>query len=204
MHKSILSGKWTHFRPKANLGIELKNKTLGIFGLGRIGLEMAKRCKGAYEMEIIYCNRGANVRAETTVSARKVNFQDLLRESDVISVHSSLNKETRGIFNLDAFRLMKPQAIFINTARGAVHNEKDLAIALNDGIILGAGLDVTDPEPMDPANPLLSMENVAILPHIGSATIEARNEMSRLAAMNIIEFYRNNNIPNLVNREVLT
>ena len=94
---------------------------------------------------------------------------------------------------------MKSSSIFINTARGGVHNEKDLLDALNKKIIWGAGLDVTNPEPMDVNNPLLSMPNVAILPHIGSATEEARNEMSRLAAVNIVEFYKHNKGPHIVN-----
>lgn len=199
MHKKILKGEWTHFRPKANLGFELKNKTLGIFGLGRIGFEMAKRCKGAYDMNILYTNRSSNKEAEKLLGAKKVSFDELLQQSDVISVHSALSKETKGIFNKEAFVKMKPTSIFINTARGPVHNEKDLSEALKAGIIWGAGLDVTDPEPMKADDPLLEMENVCILPHIGSATIEARNEMARMAATNIIEFYKGNKIPNQVN-----
>jgi len=121
----------------------------------------------------------------------------------VISVHSALNKETKEIFNKDAFSKMKSSSLFINTARGAVHNEQDLTDALNKGTIWGAGLDVTNPEPMQQDNPLLEMENVCILPHIGSATIKARNEMSRMAAENIISYYKNNTVPNIVNPEVL-
>jgi len=203
MHKKIAKGEWTHFRPKANLGMELKNKTLGIFGLGRIGMEMARRCKGAYNMNILYTNRHPNKEAEELLNARKVNFDELLNQSDVISAHCALSEETKGIFDHSAFSKMKPTSIFINTARGPVHNEPDLIEALKSGIIWGAGLDVTDPEPMKPDNPLLEMENVAILPHIGSATVEARNEMSRMAASNIIEFYRGNQIPNMINPEVL-
>lgn len=202
MHKKILRGEWTHFRPTANLGMELKKKTLGIFGLGRIGMEMAKRCKGAYDMDIIYYNRSRNEEAEKTFNARKVSFDELLQQSDVLSVHSALSPETKGIFNKEAFQKMKPTSIFINTARGPVHNEADLLESLQNGTIWGAGLDVTDPEPMNANNPLLQMENVAILPHIGSATIEARNEMARMAATNIIEFYRGNKIPNMINPEV--
>lgn len=198
-HKKILRGEWTHFRPTADLGIELKNKTVGIFGLGRIGIEMAKRCKGAYNMNVIYNNRKRNENAEKIVNAKWVTFEDLLQQSDVISVHSALSPETKGIFNKAAFEQMKPTSIFINTARGPVHNEQDLAEALNKRKIWGAGLDVTDPEPMKSDNPLLEMENVAILPHIGSATIEARSEMSRLAAINIIEYYKGNKIPNQIN-----
>ncbi|MCB0631886.1 MAG: D-glycerate dehydrogenase [Saprospiraceae bacterium] len=189
MHKSIAKGEWGDFRPRAHLGQELKNKTLGIFGLGKIGMEMVQRCRGAYNMDVIYCNRNHNPEAETQFNARKVSFEELLAQSDVLSVHSTLNAETRGIFNAAAFRKMKPTAIFINTSRGPVHNEKDLIAALQSGDIWGAGLDVTDPEPMLPDNPLLDMENVAILPHIGSATITARDEMARLAAQNVVEFY---------------
>jgi glyoxylate reductase len=203
MHKGILKGEWTYFKPNANLGIEFNNKTLGIFGLGRIGMAMTRRCKGAYSMNIIYCNRKVNPDAEKLYGAKQVSFDELLRQSDVISVHSVMSKETKEIFNKDAFNKMKPGSIFINTARGGIHNEKDLIEALKKGTIRGAGLDVTNPEPMKPDNPLLEMENVCILPHIGSATIEARNEMSRMAAENIISYYKNNTVPNIVNPEVL-
>jgi glyoxylate reductase len=203
MHKKIAKGEWTFFRPKADLGIELKDKTLGIFGLGRIGLQMALRCKGAYSMKVIYHNRRPNAEAEKLLNASLVSFEELLQQSDVLSVHSALSKETKGIFNKNAFGQMKPSSIFVNTARGGIHNEQDLVDALNNGTIWGAGLDVTNPEPMSTDSPLLSMANVAVLPHIGSATVEARNEMSRLAAVNIVEFYKNYHVPNIVNPETL-
>jgi glyoxylate reductase len=203
MHKTISKGQWSYFRPTANLGIELKDKTLGVFGLGRIGIEMARRCKGAYNMKIIYCNRKPNQTAEKLLEAHFVSFNDLLRQSDVISIHCTLNEETKGLFNKAAFSKMKRSAIFINTARGLVHNESDLTKALRNGDIWGAGLDVTNPEPMQPDNPLLSMENVAVLPHIGSATVETRNKMSKLAAENIIGFYRNKRVPCIINPETL-
>jgi glyoxylate reductase len=203
MHKGILKGEWTYFKPNANLGIEFNNKTLGIFGLGRIGMAMVRRCKGAYNMNIIYYNRKPNPEAEKFYGAKRVSFDELLQQSDVISVHSVMSKETKEIFNKDAFNKMKPTSIFINTARGGIHNEQDLIEALKKGTVRGAGLDVTNPEPMKPDNPLLEMENVCILPHIGSATIEARNEMSRMAAENIISYYKNNTVPNIVNPEVL-
>lgn len=202
MHKQILRGEWTHFRPMAHLGFELKGKTLGIFGLGKIGFEMAKRAHGAYQMSILYTNRGRNEEAERLLSARKVSFDELLRQSDVVSAHCALTPETRGIFDKQAFAKMKPGAIFINTARGGVHREEDLREALETGRIWGAGLDVTNPEPMDRHNPLLEMENLAILPHIGSATLEARSEMSRMAAVNIVEFYAGRGIPHQINPEV--
>jgi glyoxylate reductase len=203
MHKKIAKDEWKHFTPVSNLGIELKYKTLGIFGLGRIGIEMAKRCKGAYEMNVIYHSRTRNIEAEKLLNTKYVSFDELLAQSDILSVHSVLSAETKGIFNKTAFDKMKPTSIFINTSRGSVHNEEDLIQALNEKKIWGAGLDVTNPEPMHKDNPLLNMDTVAVLPHIGSATVEARNGMSRLSAENIIEFYKNNRIPNFVNPEVM-
>ena len=192
-------GNWGFFRPRAYLGQELKGKTLGIFGMGRIGIEMAKRCRGAYDMNIIYCNRSRNASGEQELSARKVEFDQLLEESDIVSVHCALTSETKGIFNASAFKKMKKSALFINTSRGSVHNQEDLYNALVNESIWGAGLDVTDPEPIKPDDPLLFLENVAITPHIGSATVEARDEMSRLAAQNIIQFYRGEKVINQVN-----
>ena len=163
---------------------------------------MAKRCKGAYNMNIIYYNRKQNAEAEKLLNAKYVSFDELLSQSDVLSVHCALTEETKGIFNKDVFDKMKPTSIFINTSRGSVHNEEDLIDALQQSKIWGAGLDVTNPEPMQPTNPLLNMPNVTVLPHIGSATVEARNGMSRLAAENIISFYKHGIIPNFVNTEV--
>lgn len=198
MHKKIISGDWSHFRPQANLGIELKGKTVGVLGMGRIGTEFAKRCFGAYGMKVIYHNRNRNTEAEKTINATYVSFGELLEKSDVLSVHSGLSEETKELFNHKTFTKMKPSAIFINAARGGIHNEQDLIEALKNKTIWGAGLDVTNPEPMLSDNPLLNMENVAVLPHIGSATVEARNEMSKLAALNIIQFTRGESITNLV------
>ncbi|ASV29757.1 2-hydroxyacid dehydrogenase [Maribacter cobaltidurans] len=198
MHKTIISGNWGHFRPQANLGMELKGKTVGIFGMGRIGSEFAKRCRGAYDMKVIYHNRTPNPEMEKELNASYVSFEELLKQSDVLSVHAGLSNETKGLFNADAFSKMKPSAIFINTARGGIHNEKSLIEALQSHLIWGAGLDVTNPEPMKKDNPLLNMENVAVTPHIGSATVEARNEMSRLAALNIIQFSKGEPLTNLV------
>lgn len=203
LHKTILNGEWGYFKPTSNLGMELKGKTLGIFGLGRIGIKMAERCKNAYGMEVIYHNRRSDKAAEKALNATRVSLNELLAKSDVLSVHSVLSDETRGCFDRAAFKKMKPTAIFINTARGAVHQESDLIEALEAKEIWGAGLDVTDPEPMATDNPLLSMETVAVLPHVGSGTMEARDGMSRLAAENIIEFYRSGTLPHMVNPGVL-
>lgn len=203
LHKTIRKGEWSVFRPAANLGQDIKGKTLGVFGMGRIGLEMARRCKGAYQMPVIYHNRNRNMQAEQELGARYVDFDTLLKESDFLSVHCALTPETKEIFNAKAFAKMKPTSIFINTSRGAVHNEQDLADALRSGQIWGAGLDVTNPEPMQKDNPLQDVENVTILPHIGSGARETRDNMARLAAQNIIDFYRNRTMPAVVNKEVL-
>lgn len=186
MHKTIGRGEWGFFEPTANLGQDLSGLTLGIFGLGKIGYEMARKCRGAFGMKVIYHNRKPNEQAEKELNAEYVSFDDLLQNSDVLSVHTELTPQTKHKFDETAFKQMKPTAIFVNTARGSIHVETDLKIALEKEIIWGAGLDVTNPEPMQPENPLLEMPRVAILPHIGSATLKTRTAMSRLAAENII------------------
>ncbi|WP_394341109.1 2-hydroxyacid dehydrogenase [Pararcticibacter amylolyticus] len=201
-HQRILNGEWGFFDPTVNLGIELDGKTLGIFGLGNIGTEMAKRCSRAFGMKVIYHNRSRNEEAEKELGAEYVSFDELLDRSDILSVHSSLNKENGAIFNRDVFAKMKSTAIFINTARGAMHDEEALIEALRNGIIWGAGLDVSNPEPMLPHNPLLTMENVAVTPHIGTSTEETRVEMVRLIAENIIAGLKGQSLPYPVNPEV--
>ena len=202
LHKKIINNAWNFFEPTKDLGIELQGKTLGIFGLGDIGFQMAKRCAAAYDMKIIYHNRHRNEAAEKQLPATLVSFDELLAQSDVLSVHTSLTPQTRGRFNSEIFAKMKPTAIFINTARGSIHKEEDLITALQNGIIWGAGLDVTSPEPMQSDNPLLQMPNVAVLPHIGSATIETRNAIARVAAQNIIAGIKGERLPHVVNAEV--
>lgn len=201
-HKRILNDEWGSFDPLAHLGQELYGKTLGIFGLGRIGFEMAKKCKAAFEMNIIYHNRSHNEEAEKELDAKYVDFETLLSQSDVLSVHSNYTEENNEIFNKKTFAKMKSNAIFINTARGKFQNENDLFHALTNNIIWGAGLDVSNPEPMKADNPLLSLPNCCVLPHIGSATYEARNGMAICAAQNIIALFENKKMPFCVNEEV--
>ena len=201
-HKKILRGQWSYYDPVADLGIELRGKTIGILGLGKIGFEMAKRCKGAYDMKVIYHNRHQNQQAEKELEAVYVSFEELLAKSDVLSVHTALTPETKGLFSSRAFKQMKTSAIFINTARGGIHDEAALKDALETGEIWGAGLDVTSPEPMAADNPLLQLPNTAILPHIGSATVEAREGMARRAAENVIAALRGEPLPYAVNPAV--
>ncbi|NTE03400.1 D-glycerate dehydrogenase [Agrobacterium tumefaciens] len=195
LHKKIINGNWQNYEPTPELGIELNGKTLGVFGLGKIGLEMAKKCAGAFQMPVIYHNRSRNEDAEKEIDATYVSFEELLEQSDVISVHTALTDETKDKFSIDVFKKMKPNSIFINTARGGIHNEKDLIQALEEKIIWGAGLDVTNPEPMDKNNPLLNMDNAAVLPHIGSATEETRDAMAKLIAENIIAGLNGEKLP---------
>ncbi|MGQ7852757.1 2-hydroxyacid dehydrogenase [Pedobacter sp. WC2501] len=194
-HKKIIQGEWKNYEPSPELGIEVNGKTLGVFGLGKIGLEMAKKCKAAYQMEVIYHNRSRNEEAEREIGAKYVSFEELLAQSDVLSVHTALTPETKDKFTLDVFKQMKPNSIFINTARGGIHNEKDLIKASDEKMIWGAGLDVTNPEPMDKNNPLLAMENVAVLPHIGSATEETRAAMAQIIVKNVLAGLKGEKLP---------
>lgn len=200
-YKLLLDGK-----PKSgfmeNLGMDLNGKTIGIFGLGRIGFVMAKRCKDAFGMNVIYHNRSRNQDAEKDLNAKYVSFEELLAQSDVISIHSALTDETEGLFGKEVFRKMKNSSILINTSRGKVVDENALYEALIAEEIWGAGLDVTAPEPMLADNPLLQMPNVAVLPHIGSATIETRTAMGKLAAENMVLALNGEKMKTPINPEV--
>lgn len=202
LHKKIEREEWKGFEPTANLGIELYDKTLGIFGLGGIGMELAKKAKAAYQMKVIYHNRKQNSEADQLLDAEFVSFEELLAKSDVISVHANLSDETKGIFNKAAFQKMRANCIFINTARGAMHQEQDLIDALQSQAIWGAGLDVTNPEPMLKDNLLLNLPNVCVLPHIGSATEETRANMAAMAADNIIAALNHQHMPQVIDKDV--
>lgn len=201
-YDKVKSGDWHGFDMDDHLGIELYGKTLGIFGLGRIGYEMAKKCKAAFEMDIIYHNRHRNPEVEAELGAEYVSFDELIKKSDVLSLHANYTADDFEIFNAEVFEKMKPGAIFINTARGGFHSEKDLYQALREKKIWGAGLDVTNPEPMSRDNPLLKLPNVCVFPHIGSNTVEARDGMSRYVAENMIAFSKGEPMPHCVNPEV--
>lgn len=195
MHKTIQKGLWKRFDPTGNIGFNLRGKTLGIFGLGDIGFEMARLAKVAYGMPIIYHNRSRNEKAENELQATRVSFEELLKQSDVLSIHAPLTEETYDTFNENAFAKMKQNAVLINTARGGIVDEKALFDALKTKQILGAGLDVTRPEPMSPDNPLLTMPNVAITPHIGNAVDTARNKMAKMVAENVVAGLKEEALP---------
>lgn len=137
-------------------------------------------------MNVIYTSRSPKPDAETQLRAKRVSFDELLEQSDFISVHTDLNEETAGMFNKSAFEKMKSNAIFINTARGGIHNQSDLVEALKNNVIGAAGLDVTDPEPPALDDPILHLPNCVVAPHIGSATISTRNAMAEIASDNLL------------------
>ncbi|WP_106915435.1 2-hydroxyacid dehydrogenase [Chryseobacterium aurantiacum] len=200
--QKVKDGNWNTFDPLHALGQELYGKTLGIFGLGRIGFEMAEKAQKAFDMKIIYHNRNHNVQAEKELGATYVSFDELIENSDVLSIHANFIPEHANLFNYSVFQKMKPNSIFINTARGGFHHQQDLYKALVEKKIWGAGLDVTNPEPMSADDPILELSSVCVLPHIGSATIEARNGMARLAAENLIAFLNGEKMPHCANPEV--
>ncbi len=182
----IRGGKWkVIYGAHDYVGVDLQGKTLGILGLGRIGKTLAKRAK-AFDMKIIYHNRNRISQSkEKTLGTKYVSFEKLLTQSDVISIHVPHTKETDHLFNMKVFRKMKKSAFLINTARGKIVNEKELAVALKKNIIAGAGLDVFEEEPMNPKNPLIKLQNVALAPHIGSSTKETRAKMAQITVKNL-------------------
>jgi glyoxylate reductase len=185
-HRYTLSGAWKTWEPLGHIGLDLTGKTLGIVGMGRIGYAMAKRCQGGWGMRVLYFDQRPNPDAENNLGATLVELETLLAESDFVSVHTDLNAATQGMFNAARFARMKKTAVFINTARGPIHDQKALYEALKKGTIFAAGLDVTDPEPPDPADALLRLPNVIVAPHIASATVQTRNAMAEIAADNLL------------------
>ena len=184
------------------LGQDVWGKTIGIIGLGRIGSAVARRAKGM-NMRILYYDIRRNEKLERELGAEYVDLETLLRKSDFVTIHVPLLPSTYHLINEERLRLMKPNAVLINTSRGPVVDEKALYKALKEGWIWAAGLDVWTEEPTDPKNPLLKLDNVVATPHIASASIETRTKMALLAVENIIAALEGRVPPNLVNKEVL-
>ena len=183
----IRKGKWKAiFGPNEFLGTDLYGKTLGIFGMGRIGRAVVKRAKG-FEMNVLYHNRTRLSRKEEKrLGVQYCELEELFRKSDVISIHAPHTRETNEIVNLKLFKKMKKTAFLINTARGKIINEKDLIFALQKKMIAAAGLDVFSKEPISSNHPFSKMENVAIMPHSGSSTAETRSKMAEVCIKNLI------------------
>jgi len=193
-------GRFRVWEPNAFLGTELAGKTLGILGAGRIGTRVGEIAH-AFGMKLIYLDLLPSERLDS-LGGRRAGLEEVLREADVLSLHLPLTRETRGLIGEKELRLMKPSAILVNAARGPIVDEGALVRALKEGWIAGAGLDVYENEPkVHPDLPGLS--NVVLLPHIGSATREARSAMSKAVAENVIAFIDGRRPPNILNPEVL-
>jgi glyoxylate reductase len=184
------------------LGMGLQDKTLGVVGMGAIGQSLARRAK-AFGMEIVYSDaRQASEEVERELGARRVEIDELLRSADVVSIHAPLMDETRHLINSESLGQMKETAYLVNSARGPIVDEAALVEALKSGQIAGAGLDVFENEP-DVHPGLLELDNVVLLPHLGSATIETRTAMGVLAAKNAIAVLKGERPPTPVNPDVL-
>ncbi|XP_006629975.2 glyoxylate reductase/hydroxypyruvate reductase-like [Lepisosteus oculatus] len=180
------TGGWGTWRTMWLCGYELNQSTVGIMGLGRIGVAIAERLKPFGVKRFIYTDVAPRTELASKIQAEYVTMDELARESDFLAVCCALTPETQGICNHSLFSKMKKTAVFINTSRGPVVNQEDLYEALSSGQIAAAGLDVTTPEPLPPDHPLFKLKNCVILPHIASASYTTRNSMSALAANNLL------------------
>jgi glyoxylate reductase len=183
----IRKGKWRQIYGAYDyVGLDLQGKTLGIIGLGRIGKTLAKRAK-AFDMKIIYYNRKQISKIEEKkLGAKYTTFDKLITQSDIISIHVPHTKETNQMFDMKIFKKMKKTAFLINTSRGKIVNEKDLAVALKLKIMGGAGLDVFETEPIKKNHSFLKLENIVLAPHVGSSTKETRIKMAEITIKNLI------------------
>ena len=184
LHQEVVQGRWQTWAPSLYLGQELKSKTLGLFGLGRIALRLAHIMHFGFGMKVQGTSRSPNKSLPGFIEW--VDFEKLKSTSDWLVALADLNPSNVKIFNHEAFAAMKNGAYFINAARGGLHCEEALYQHLSSKHLAGAGLDVTNPEPMAQTSPLLKLSNVVITPHVGSATYQARNAMSKMAAEKLL------------------
>jgi glyoxylate reductase len=196
----VHEGKWKTWGPMILLGVDLKGATLGLVGFGRIGKAMARRAAG-FDMRVIYYDPSEK-KPDPDIKATRVDFETLLKESDFISLHTPLTPETRHLINTEALSKMKQNAVLVNTSRGPVVDMNALYEALKERRIFGAGLDVTELEPLPMDSPLLTLENIVIAPHIASASKTTREKMSWMAAQNLIAGLKGERLPNCVNPQV--
>lgn len=193
----LRNGNWQTWSPMLLVGQDVHHSTLGLIGMGRIGYEMARRSRG-FEMKILYTSRSRHVEVERDFGAEHVSLKNLLVNSDFVSLHTPLTPETKHLLGSAEISLMKQSAILINTARGPIIDHMALVEALRDHRIGGAGLDVYDREPLPVDDPLLTLDNVVLLPHIGSASIATRTKMAVLAAENLIAGINHQPLPHQV------
>ena len=198
----VRADRWRTWGPLLLLGVDIHGATLGIVGFGRIGRELARRASG-FGMRVLYHDvQPADPDEERALNATRVDLEGLLAESDFVSLHVNLTDETRHLIDADALRRMKPTAVLINTSRGPVVDQAALYGALRDAEIFAAALDVTDPEPMPADDPLLSLENCLVVPHIASASRVTRGKMAAMAAANLLAGLRGERLPTPINPEV--
>lgn len=183
-HRFAISPAFTHYDPAFLIGAEVTGSTLGIVGLGRIGLQVARRAR-AFDMTILYHNRRRDEAAEQALGVRFATLDDLLSQCDFVTLNCPLTPETTHLIGSRELSLMKPKAILINVARGAVVDHTALTEALRSRTIAGAALDVTAPEPLPRDHPLLTLENVIITPHLGSASDRTRRRMEEMTVINL-------------------
>ncbi|CAG5136244.1 unnamed protein product [Candidula unifasciata] len=184
--EAVVNGEWGLWKPMWICGNEVVNRTLGILGFGRVGFGVARRLKPFGVKKILY-NDVIQSSMGAELQAQFVDLDTLFRESDFLVVSCALTGLTRNLINKETFDKMKPSAILINTSRGPVVNTADLVEALRSGQIAGAGLDVTDPEPLPPNHPLINLKNCIVTPHIGTNSTKARLNMALNTARNIID-----------------
>ncbi len=201
--RAVRNGKWQTWHPLHYLGQDVYGSTLGIIGMGRIGFEVAQRAFG-FNMKILYTDIERRKDLEGSYPIQFVDLDTLLRDSDFVSLHTVLNDTTYHLINEDALRKMKSTAVLINAARGPIVDPKALYWALKEGQITAAGLDVTEPEPVPQDDLLLTLENCLIVPHIASASVKTRREMSRIAAQNLINGLKGEKLLTCVNPGVFT
>jgi glyoxylate reductase len=198
----VRAGKWKTWGPMLLLGPDVHGATIGIVGFGRIGQAVARRAAG-FGMKILYHDvHQADPAVEAEHSATFLPLEKLLAQADFVSLHVNLTPETRGLINTEKLGWMKPTAVLVNTSRGPVVDGAALATALRDGQIFAAGLDVTDPEPIATDDPLLSLDNCLVVPHIASASHATRSKMAEMAAANLLAGLRGERLPTPVNPEV--
>ena len=198
----VRQGNWRlAFHPNYWLGADVSDATLGIVGMGKIGLEMAKRARG-FDMRVLYHSRTRKPEDEARFGMEYVDMDRLLQESDFVSLHVPLTSETYHLIGEAELRAMKPTAILVNSARGPVVDGSALHNALKNGWIAGAGLDVTEPEPMAPEDPLLGLDSVVVTPHVGSASHGSRRAMCMLAALNLLAGVKGERLVHCCNPEV--
>ena len=198
----VRNGGWKiAFHPLFWLGAEVHQSTIGIIGMGSIGVEMAKRARG-FDMRILYHSRTRKPEAEDAYGMEFVEMRTLLAESDFVSLHVPLTDATHHLIGAEELAQMKPTAILVNAARGPVVDPTALYVALRDKAIAAAALDVTSPEPIASDDPLLSLENLVVAPHLGSSTVGTRTRMAVLAAENLIAGLQGRPLPRCANPQV--